>query len=201
MTGAITIRSSTEADAPAIRDLALLDGGAAPRGDALLAYVDGELRVAVGRTDGAAVADPFHLTADIVTLVRAAGGSGAAARHHGVPGWLVAAGAGDPRGGEGMNPTLDQLVASARADELRWLERTASDRPGRRFRRVQRRPPRSRRAERCGSGAPMGGAPAGGSGTSFRTRSKTSSARSRCSRSCVAITLVRSSAPPRWTAG
>jgi len=36
-----------------------------------------------------------------------------------------------------MNPTLDQLVASARADELRWLERTASDRPGqRRFRRL-----------------------------------------------------------------
>ena len=28
-----------------------------------------------------------------------------------------------------MNPTLDQLVANARADELRWLERTASDRP------------------------------------------------------------------------
>ena len=31
--------------------------------------------------------------------------------------------------------------------------------------------------------------------------SKMSRARSRCSRSCVAITLVRSSAPPRWTAG
>jgi hypothetical protein len=37
-----------------------------------------------------------------------------------------------------MNPTLDQLVASARADELRWLERTASDRPGqRRVRRLR----------------------------------------------------------------
>jgi len=36
-----------------------------------------------------------------------------------------------------MNPTLDQLVASARADELRWLERTASSRPyQRRFRRL-----------------------------------------------------------------
>ena len=34
-----------------------------------------------------------------------------------------------------------------------------------------------------------------------RTRSNASSARSRCSRSCVAITLVRSSAPPRVTAG
>jgi hypothetical protein len=36
----------------------------------LLAYVDGELRVAVG-SDGAAVADPFHFTADVVELVRA----------------------------------------------------------------------------------------------------------------------------------
>ncbi|MBN1530112.1 MAG: hypothetical protein JW895_13705 [Thermoleophilaceae bacterium] len=71
MTGAITIRSSTEADAPAIRDLALLDGGRAPRGASLLAFVDGRLRVAVGRADGAVVADPFHLTADIVELVRA----------------------------------------------------------------------------------------------------------------------------------
>jgi hypothetical protein len=33
--------------------------------------VDGELRVAVGRSDGRAVADPFHLTADLVKLVRA----------------------------------------------------------------------------------------------------------------------------------
>ena len=52
MTGAITIRSSAESDLPAIRDLALLDGGAAPEGDALLAFVDGQLRVAVGRSDG-----------------------------------------------------------------------------------------------------------------------------------------------------
>jgi hypothetical protein len=70
MTDAITIRSSTPADLSAIRDLALLDGGKAPQGDALLAFVDGELRVAVSRADGATVADPFHLTADIVKLVR-----------------------------------------------------------------------------------------------------------------------------------
>jgi hypothetical protein len=70
MTGEITIRSSTPADASAIRDLALLDGGRAPHGAALLAYVDGQLRVAVGKGDGAAVSDPFHLTADLVSLVR-----------------------------------------------------------------------------------------------------------------------------------
>lgn len=87
MTGAITIRSSTDADAPAIRDLALLDGGSAPVGDALLAFVDGQLRVAVGRADGAVVADPFHLTADVVELVRARARI-ERPRGHGVNGWL-----------------------------------------------------------------------------------------------------------------
>ena len=88
MTGAITIRSATEADVPAIRDLALLDGGVAPRGDTLLAFVDGELRVALGRVDGTVVADPFHLPADIVTLVRARAGQQQVRRHHGVPSWF-----------------------------------------------------------------------------------------------------------------
>ena len=87
MTGSITIRSSTDADAAAIRDLALLDGGRAPQGEALLAYVDGQLRVAVGRSDGAVVADPFHLTADVVELVRARARL-ERPRGHGVPGWL-----------------------------------------------------------------------------------------------------------------
>jgi hypothetical protein len=87
VTGAITIRSSTDADAPAIRDLALLDGGSAPEGDVLLAFVDGRLRAAVGRTDGAVVADPFHLTADIVELVRAQAKL-ERPRAQGVPGWL-----------------------------------------------------------------------------------------------------------------
>ena len=73
---------------PAIRDLALLDGGVAPRGDTLLAFVDGDLRVAVG-TDGAVVADPFHLTADIVTLVRARADQERPRRHHGVSNWLT----------------------------------------------------------------------------------------------------------------
>ena len=51
--------------------------------------------------------------------------------------------------------------------------------------------------------APTGGPPLGGAilSTSSFTPSKIDSARSRCSRSCVAITSVRSSAPPRCTAG
>ncbi len=127
MTGAITIRSSTDADAPAIRDLALLDGGSAPAGDALLAFVDGQLRVAVGRADGAVVADPFHLTADIVELVRARARHRAPARARRER-LAQPAHPGDPRGGEGMNPTLDLLIANAQRDELRRIERRGAKR-------------------------------------------------------------------------
>jgi hypothetical protein len=66
----ITIRHSTHADQAEIFRLALLDDRAAPAGDSLLAFVDGELRAAmpIGRRDGV-VADPFHLTADLVDLL------------------------------------------------------------------------------------------------------------------------------------
>ena len=67
---AITITQSVDADEAAIRRLALLDDRRPPHGPALLAYVGGELRAAVGILDGQVVADPFHLTADIVELLR-----------------------------------------------------------------------------------------------------------------------------------
>jgi hypothetical protein len=66
----ITITLSVDADADAIRRLALLDDRRPPHGPALLAYVGGELRVAVGILDGQVVADPFHLTDDIVEMLR-----------------------------------------------------------------------------------------------------------------------------------
>ena len=71
MTEPITITQSTEADS---RN-ALAAGRArrparARRGPALLAYVDGELRAAVGLVDGQAVADPFHPTAELVEMLR-----------------------------------------------------------------------------------------------------------------------------------
>jgi hypothetical protein len=66
----ITITHSTEADAPKVWRLALLDDRRPPRGPALLAYVNGELRAAVGLLDGQAVADPFRPTAEIVELLR-----------------------------------------------------------------------------------------------------------------------------------
>jgi hypothetical protein len=70
MTEPITIIHSTEADAPQVWRLAALDDRRAPKGPSLLAYVDGELRAAVGLVDGQAIADPFHRTADLVEMLR-----------------------------------------------------------------------------------------------------------------------------------
>jgi hypothetical protein len=70
MTDPITITRSTAADSPELWRLALLDDMRAPVGPALLAYVDGELRAAVGLTDGQAVADPFHPTSELVEMLR-----------------------------------------------------------------------------------------------------------------------------------
>ncbi len=64
----ITIREATDADADAIRRLALLDDRPTPRGDALLGYVDGEL-AAVRPLHGEPVADPFRRTADLLALL------------------------------------------------------------------------------------------------------------------------------------
>jgi hypothetical protein len=70
MTDAITIRRSTPADSEDVWRLALLDDRRALAGPALLAYVDGELRAAVGLVDGRAIADPFHPTAELVEILR-----------------------------------------------------------------------------------------------------------------------------------
>jgi hypothetical protein len=70
MTDAITITHSTAANSEDVWRLALLDDRRAPAGPALLAYVDGELRAAVGLVDGRAIADPFHPTAELVEILR-----------------------------------------------------------------------------------------------------------------------------------
>jgi hypothetical protein len=66
----LTIRRASSSDAGALHDLATLDSSAAPRGDVLVAEVGSELRAAVEVESGAAVADPFHPTADLVELLR-----------------------------------------------------------------------------------------------------------------------------------
>jgi hypothetical protein len=70
MTEPITITHSTDANSRELWRLAALDDRRAPNGPALLAYVGGELRAAVGIVDGRAVADPFHRTAELVEILQ-----------------------------------------------------------------------------------------------------------------------------------
>jgi len=67
----IVIRHSTELDREALARLAQLDSQDVPEGDSLLAYVGGELRAAMPlEVRGGALADPFHLSRDIIELLR-----------------------------------------------------------------------------------------------------------------------------------
>ena len=66
---AITIRRATDADAPALRRLAQLDGARLPEGDLLVAEVEGELRAALRISDRAYVADPFFPSKELVGLL------------------------------------------------------------------------------------------------------------------------------------
>jgi hypothetical protein len=66
----ITIRRSTTGDAAAVARIAALDSGHAPEGDAMLAFVGGELRAVLPLEGGRALADPFHRTAELVELLR-----------------------------------------------------------------------------------------------------------------------------------
>lgn len=66
----ITIRHSSEADRAELLRLAQLDDREVPAGESLLAYVGGELRAAVPLRGRGAIADPFHLTRDVIELLR-----------------------------------------------------------------------------------------------------------------------------------
>jgi hypothetical protein len=70
MTEPITIIHSTEENSQELWRLAALDDRRAPSAPALLAYVGGELRAAVGVVDGRTVADPFHRTAELVEILQ-----------------------------------------------------------------------------------------------------------------------------------
>ena len=100
MTGTITIRRSTEEDTDALARLAALDSRPAPRGEALIAVVDGELWAALDSVDGELIADPFRYTADVGDLlrVRARQEASRAAEETGGGGPRTRAGAWLPRG-------------------------------------------------------------------------------------------------------
>ena len=67
---ALTIRRATAADAFALRRLAAIDSAAPPTGDVLLAEMGDELWAAVSVDTGAAIADPFRPSGDLVDLLR-----------------------------------------------------------------------------------------------------------------------------------
>jgi hypothetical protein len=66
----IVIRSARNADEQAIAVLGVLDGGRhMPKGDVMVAEVDGRIRAAVG-SNGSAISDPFWPSADLVSMLR-----------------------------------------------------------------------------------------------------------------------------------
>jgi hypothetical protein len=67
---ALTIRRATADDAFAVKRLAAIDSAAPPTGDLLLAEMGEELWAAVSLDTGAAIADPFRPSGDIVDLLR-----------------------------------------------------------------------------------------------------------------------------------
>lgn len=66
----IAIRPATAEDAATIARLAALDSATVPSGALLLGTVDGRPLAAVSVDTGAAVADPFSPTAELVALLR-----------------------------------------------------------------------------------------------------------------------------------
>jgi hypothetical protein len=66
----LTIRRADAADAGALVRLAAIDSSYPPTGDALLAEVGDELWAAIELDTGAAIADPFRPSGDLVDLLR-----------------------------------------------------------------------------------------------------------------------------------
>ena len=67
----VTIRRAYPDDDPAIWRLAALDSAAVPAGPLLVAEVGGELRAALSLESHQAIADPFHPTLKLVSMLRA----------------------------------------------------------------------------------------------------------------------------------
>jgi hypothetical protein len=66
----LTIRRADTSDTSALVRLAALDSASPPTGEALLAEVGGELWAAVEVDSGAAIADPFRPSGELVDLLR-----------------------------------------------------------------------------------------------------------------------------------
>ncbi len=66
----VRIRLARPDDQAALHRLAALDSSVTPRPPVLVAEVCGELQAAVSMGDSQAIADPFHVTAALVELLR-----------------------------------------------------------------------------------------------------------------------------------
>jgi hypothetical protein len=66
----VTIRYADSLDETALATLAALDSAEALALPALVAEVDGELRVALSLIDSVVIADPFHPTIELVVLLQ-----------------------------------------------------------------------------------------------------------------------------------
>jgi hypothetical protein len=66
----LTIRRAAARDLAAVADLAALDSASPPTGEVLLAEVGHELWAAIELDSGAAIADPFRPSGDVVELLR-----------------------------------------------------------------------------------------------------------------------------------
>jgi hypothetical protein len=66
----LTIRRADTSDVGALVRLAALDSASPPAGDALVAEVGGELWAALEVDSGAAIADPFRPSGELVDLLR-----------------------------------------------------------------------------------------------------------------------------------
>jgi hypothetical protein len=67
----VTVRFGSPADQGRLARLAALDSSKPPTDPVLLAEVDGQLLAALAISNDAVIADPFHLTADLISLLRA----------------------------------------------------------------------------------------------------------------------------------
>ena len=76
----VVMRAARGSDGDALARLAKLDSKRAPRGEFLVAEVDGVIHAAIGLDDGLVIANPFHPTAGLVALLELRGGVGAAKR-------------------------------------------------------------------------------------------------------------------------
>jgi hypothetical protein len=68
-TEGVAVRVATDADADALRDLALLDSSRRLTGPVVVAEIDGTPVAARSLADGRAVADPFVRTADVLVML------------------------------------------------------------------------------------------------------------------------------------